>query len=38
LVGIGPAVVEKKSKCKSLTDRWTTGDQKGSIELSAQVS
>ena len=41
LVEIGPVVMEKKMKGKSLqTDRWTdrqqaTGDQKSSLELSA---
>ena len=46
LVKIGPVVLEKKSKIGKVyrqtdrrTDRrWTTGDQKSSLELSAQVS
>jgi hypothetical protein len=47
LVKIGPSVLEKKSKMSKFTDgqtdgqtdgRQTKGDQKSSLELSAQVS
>ena len=42
LVEIG-SVVPEKMKCKQFTDRqidgrWTTSDQKSSLELSAQMS
>ena len=44
LVEIGPVVLEKKLKCEKFTDeqtddiQQTTGNQKSSLKLSAQVS
>ena len=38
LVEIGPVILEKKCVKSLRTDRRRTGDQKSSLELSAEVS